>query len=152
LAIITGIQDWAKLDLDAILRYRSVRLAGGWKRNGWKVRAVSAHTINSELGALSAFLTRAVRKDWIARNVLEGEQDVAVKVEENLDLFYATFEDPSETELCKPGAEAVLDAAINWQYSAKLLSRHDLIPSTLTPVRNSFLRVVFVWLLLAAVL
>ena len=33
--------------------------------------------------------------------------------EENLELFYGTFEDPSQAEACEPCAEAVLETAVD---------------------------------------
>lgn len=80
LSTITGLSDWPQIDLDAIAKYRSVRMNGGWKRNGRTIKAVRGRAINKDLATLGAFLSRAVRKRWIAANVLHGATDERIKV------------------------------------------------------------------------
>ncbi len=77
---ITELTEWSAVDLDAIVKYRSVRMTGGWQRNERVVKAVRGRAINKDLATLSAFLARAVRKNWISRNPLEGAKDERVKV------------------------------------------------------------------------
>ena len=76
---ISGLDSWQQLDLDAVATYRRIRMAGGWKRNGRTVKPVRGRAINRDLATLSAFLTRAVRKGWVASNVLENAPDERVK-------------------------------------------------------------------------
>jgi hypothetical protein len=40
LRTITGVLRWARVHLHVIARFRSVRMAGGWKRNGRMIKAV----------------------------------------------------------------------------------------------------------------
>jgi integrase len=80
LRTITGVQRWARVGLHVIARFRSVRMAGGWKRNGCMIMAVGGCTINRDLATLSAFLGRAAKKEWVAKNVLEDARDERVKV------------------------------------------------------------------------
>jgi integrase len=80
LRTITGVDQLQDVTLDAIAEYRRVRMAGGWGRDGRTIKAVAGRAINKDLGTLSAFLTRAAKKRWIVRNVLEGETDEKVKV------------------------------------------------------------------------
>lgn len=78
--IITGLDEWWLVDLHAVAKYRSVRMAGDWERNGRTVKAIGGRAINRDLGTLSAFLTRAVRKGWIRENVLKNQPDEKIKV------------------------------------------------------------------------
>lgn len=77
---VTGLGQWAEVDLDAIAKYRSVRMKGGWKRDGRIVKAVGGRAINKDLSTLSAFLSCAARKGWVKTNALKGAADEKVKV------------------------------------------------------------------------
>ena len=78
--VVTGLTDWSRVDLESVAKYRSIRMAGGWKRGGRVVKAVAGRAINKDLATLSAFLTRAVRKGWAAQNALENAPDERIKV------------------------------------------------------------------------
>ncbi|MFH0980923.1 MAG: tyrosine-type recombinase/integrase [Planctomycetota bacterium] len=81
LRIITGLTDWTHLDLEAIGKYRSARMTGGWHRaDGRPVKAVGGRAVNKALATLAAFLARCVRKGWITRNILEKQPDERIKV------------------------------------------------------------------------
>lgn len=80
LRAITGASEWSALDLDSVAKYRSVRMAGGWKRGERTIKGVGGRAINKDLATLSAFLTRATRKHWVAKNVLADAPDERIKV------------------------------------------------------------------------
>ena len=77
---LTKIDDLKQIDLDAIARYRARLVAGGWKRGKRTVKPMAGRTVNRQLSTLSAFLSYAVRKRFVARNVLLGQRDERVKV------------------------------------------------------------------------
>jgi len=76
----TGCTEWVSVDLDAIAAYRSKRLEGGWTYKARTIKAVSGAAFNADLRTLSSFLSRCVRKGWIAKNVLERQPGQRVKV------------------------------------------------------------------------
>jgi integrase len=76
----TGVGDLQAVNLDAVARYRSALMNGGWKRGGRDVKPVQGRAVNKNLATLSAFLTRAVKKRWIAVNPLERQPDERIKV------------------------------------------------------------------------
>lgn len=78
--IVTGETEWSRVSLDTIAKYRRVRMEGGWKRGKRTVKAVKGRAINKDLATISAFLSRGVRKGWVAANVLEGARDERIKV------------------------------------------------------------------------
>jgi integrase len=80
LAIITGATRLPEIDLDAVAKYRSVRMKGGWTRDQRKVKAIGGRAINKDFGTLSAFIQRALKKGWMAHNPLRNAPDERVKV------------------------------------------------------------------------
>ncbi|MCH8807959.1 MAG: efflux RND transporter permease subunit, partial [Planctomycetes bacterium] len=80
LRAITGVDDLRAIDLDIIAKWRSVRMKGGWMRDGFPTRPIKGSSINTELGIISSFIERAVRKRWAIRNVLRNAVDERVKV------------------------------------------------------------------------
>jgi integrase len=77
--IITGLERWSAVDLEAIRKYRRVRMAGGWDRDGRAVSAIEGRAMNKDLATLSAFFERASAHRWIRGNPLAGRKDERVK-------------------------------------------------------------------------
>ncbi len=67
----------------------------------WESATTRAHRLCSECGLTAGEVD----------GLIETMRLSTLTREENLELFYATFEDRSQAELCEPCAEAVLDAA-----------------------------------------
>lgn len=79
---------------------------GLWLRytRPWESPIERAHRLCRECG---------LDDDEIDR-LIDTKRHAGLMREQELDLFYTTFEDRADAELCKTCAEAVLDEAVAW--------------------------------------
>ncbi len=87
----------------AVVRVVSAMPAGRWVRHTrpWESPIQRAHRLCRECG---------LDDDEVDR-FIDTKRNAGLTREQELDLFYATFEDEADAELSEPCAVAVLDAA-----------------------------------------